>query len=130
VVTSIQVEGRLEHSISKEPVNGWVNMDQLQSPTDVDIADYVMYDDWIGQARTFYPLPHKAWFLIHKTGYRGKPHVLFRIALLVIQSVLLSFQSFDESMIEVSTGQLVRLPEFSSRLCVGDKGNVGSLFYS
>jgi ubiquitin-conjugating enzyme E2 O len=59
VVTSIQVEGRLEHSVSKEPVKGWVTMDQLQSPTDVDIADYVMYDDWIGQARTFYPLPRQ-----------------------------------------------------------------------
>ena len=50
VVTSIQVEGHLEHSISKEPVEGWVTMDELQSPTDVEIADYVMYDDWIGQA--------------------------------------------------------------------------------
>ncbi|KAG5647587.1 hypothetical protein DXG03_008940 [Asterophora parasitica] len=29
---------------------------------------------------------------------------------------------FDESLVEVSTGQLVRLPELSSRLTVGDKG--------
>ncbi|KAG6832272.1 hypothetical protein H0H92_003505 [Tricholoma furcatifolium] len=29
---------------------------------------------------------------------------------------------FDESLIEISTGQLVRLPELSSRLSVGEKG--------
>ncbi|KNZ75661.1 putative ubiquitin-conjugating enzyme E2 23 [Termitomyces sp. J132] len=30
---------------------------------------------------------------------------------------------FDESLIEISTGQLVRLPELSSRLSIGEKGN-------
>jgi ubiquitin-conjugating enzyme E2 O len=50
VVTSINVEGGLEHSISREPVEGWHTMDELEIPVDVDIADYVVYDDWIGQA--------------------------------------------------------------------------------
>ncbi|KAF8222140.1 hypothetical protein L208DRAFT_1426440 [Tricholoma matsutake] len=31
-------------------------------------------------------------------------------------------QLFDESVIEVATGQLIRLPELSSRLAVGEKG--------
>lgn len=35
---------------------------------------------------------------------------------------------YDESIVEVSTGQLVRLPELSSRLAVGEKGSV-SLFH-
>lgn len=33
-------------------------------------------------------------------------------------------QLFDESIIQLANGQLVRLPELSSRLSVGDKGNV------
>ncbi|KZP16787.1 hypothetical protein FIBSPDRAFT_748048, partial [Athelia psychrophila] len=32
-------------------------------------------------------------------------------------------QVFDESIVQVTSGQLVRLPEISSRLTVGDKGN-------
>jgi len=31
---------------------------------------------------------------------------------------------FDESIIQVATGQLIRLPELSSRLAVGEKGTV------
>jgi hypothetical protein len=31
---------------------------------------------------------------------------------------------FDEAVVDVSNGQLVRLPELSSRLTVGDKGSV------
>lgn len=33
-------------------------------------------------------------------------------------------QMFDESIIQVHTGQLIRLPELSSRLAVGEKGTV------
>jgi ubiquitin-conjugating enzyme E2 O len=33
-------------------------------------------------------------------------------------------QLFDESIIQLAAGQLVRLPELSSRLSVGDKGSV------
>ena len=35
---------------------------------------------------------------------------------------------FDESVIEVATGQLIRLPELSSRLTVGEKGTVSTRF--
>ena len=31
---------------------------------------------------------------------------------------------FDEAIVEMSTGQLVRLPELSARLAVGEKGPV------
>jgi hypothetical protein len=31
---------------------------------------------------------------------------------------------FDEAVVDVSNGQLVRLPELSSRLTVGEKGSV------
>ena len=38
---------------------------------------------------------------------------------------------FDEAVVDVSNGQLVRLPELSSRLTVGEKGSVsGSLCLS
>jgi hypothetical protein len=33
---------------------------------------------------------------------------------------------FDEAVVDVSNGQLVRLPELSSRLTVGEKGSVSS----
>lgn len=33
-------------------------------------------------------------------------------------------QLFDEATVDVSNGQLVRLPELSSRLTVGEKGSV------
>ena len=35
-------------------------------------------------------------------------------------------QVFDEAIVEVSSGQLVRLPELGSRLNVGDSGSVSS----
>jgi ubiquitin-conjugating enzyme E2 O len=31
---------------------------------------------------------------------------------------------FDEALVQVASGQLVRLPELSTRLAVGDKGDV------
>jgi hypothetical protein len=36
---------------------------------------------------------------------------------------------YDECVVEVAGGQLVRLPELSSHLTVGDKGNVHFLLY-
>jgi hypothetical protein len=38
--------------------------------------------------------------------------------------VLDTFQVFDESVVEMSNGQLVRIPELGSRLVVGEKGSV------
>ena len=37
---------------------------------------------------------------------------------------MVDLQLFDESVIQVATGQLIRLPELSSRLAVGEKGTV------
>lgn len=49
VVTNVRVKGRLDHVISGESVGGWKTLDELQSRTDAEIGDYVVYDDWIGQ---------------------------------------------------------------------------------
>ncbi|KAI0041793.1 hypothetical protein FA95DRAFT_1584625 [Auriscalpium vulgare] len=79
VITSVEVKGRLEHAISGEPVPGWRGMADVESPADIDIGDYVAYDNWIGQL-------------------------------------------FDEAVVDVSNGNLVRLPELSSHLSIGEKG--------
>ncbi|KAI9513052.1 hypothetical protein F5148DRAFT_463736 [Russula earlei] len=83
VITSVDVKGRLEHAISGEPVPDWKSMNDIETPADVDIGDYVAYDNWIGQV----------------------------------------VELFDEAVVDVSNGQLVRLPELSSRLTVGEKGS-------
>ncbi|KAI0068302.1 hypothetical protein BV25DRAFT_1911299 [Artomyces pyxidatus] len=83
VITGVDVKGRLEHAISGEPVPGWKNMVDVESPADIDVGDYVAYDDWIGQV----------------------------------------VELFDEAVVDVSNGQLVRLPELSSRLTIGEKGS-------
>ncbi|KAN0135671.1 ubiquitin-conjugating enzyme3 like-protein [Lactarius tabidus] len=96
VIISVDVKGRLEHAISGEPVPDWKSMNDIEIPADVDIGDYVAYDNWIGQV----------------------------------------VELFDEAVVDVSNGQLVRLPELSSRLTVGEKGSdiipppasVGNLF--
>jgi hypothetical protein len=41
-------------------------------------------------------------------------------------SSFLNTQVFDEAIVQVSSGQLVRLPELGSRLNVGDTGPVSS----
>ena len=53
VVTRVTVEGRFEHAISGEPVEGWAKTEDLVVPVVADIGDYVVYDDWVGQARCF-----------------------------------------------------------------------------
>jgi len=83
VITSVDVKGRLEHAISGGPVPDWKSMNDIETPADVDIGDYVAYDNWIGQI----------------------------------------VELFDEAVVDVSNGQLVRLPELSSRLTVGEKGS-------
>ncbi|KDQ63442.1 hypothetical protein JAAARDRAFT_169262 [Jaapia argillacea MUCL 33604] len=54
VVCGVKVECRLEHAISGEKLEGWwdggsLTEEGLMLRTDVDIGDYVEYDDWIGQ---------------------------------------------------------------------------------
>jgi ubiquitin-conjugating enzyme E2 O len=53
VVTGVTVEGRFEHAISGEPVEGWAKTEDLVVPVVADIGDYVVYNDWVGQVRCF-----------------------------------------------------------------------------
>ncbi|KZT72795.1 hypothetical protein DAEQUDRAFT_722414 [Daedalea quercina L-15889] len=82
VVTGIEVKGRLEHAISDEPLHEWKTTSEVQTAIDVDMGDYVVYDDWIGQV----------------------------------------VEMFDEAVIDMGNGSLVRVPELSARLAVGEKG--------
>ncbi|KAH9899514.1 hypothetical protein C8Q73DRAFT_639825 [Cubamyces lactineus] len=86
VVTSTHVKGRLEHAVSGQPIPGWKDMDEVESTVDIDMGEYVIYNDWVGQVRS-------------------------------------TEQMFDESLVEVPGGTLVRLPELSARLAVGEKGS-------
>ncbi|KAI0036624.1 hypothetical protein K488DRAFT_67467 [Vararia minispora EC-137] len=79
VVTCVDVQGRLEHAISGQPVAGWKTTADIYSTLECELGDYVAYDDWIGQL-------------------------------------------FDEIVVETANG-LVRLPELSSRLTIGERGN-------
>ena len=38
--------------------------------------------------------------------------------------IYLEAKIFDESLVQVASGQLVRLPELTARFAVGDKGDV------
>lgn len=51
VVTSIDVKGRLVHSISGEEVPGWRSMSELDGAADIYVGDYVACDNWVGQVR-------------------------------------------------------------------------------
>ncbi|KAI0932058.1 hypothetical protein AcW2_000786 [Taiwanofungus camphoratus] len=82
VVTSIGVKGRLEHAISGELIPQWKNASDAEAAIDVDMGDYVVYDDWIGQV----------------------------------------VEMFDEAVVDMGNGNLVRVPELSARLAVGEKG--------
>ncbi|KAJ8487538.1 hypothetical protein ONZ51_g4099 [Trametes cubensis] len=84
VVTSTHVKARLEHAVSGQPIPGWKDTDEVESTVDIDMGEYVIYNDWVGQV----------------------------------------VEMFDESLVEVPGGTLVRLPELSARLAVGEKGSV------
>jgi ubiquitin-conjugating enzyme E2 O len=51
IVTSVNVKGRLVHAISGVPVEGWISKQEFDARTEPEIGDYVVYDDWVGQAR-------------------------------------------------------------------------------
>ncbi|KAI6047747.1 hypothetical protein EDC04DRAFT_2863935 [Pisolithus marmoratus] len=78
VVVSTEVQAKLVHAITDEPVEGWKDVKDLRHSTSINGGDYVVYDDWIGQL-------------------------------------------FDELVVSAS-GILVRIPEISTRLTIGDKG--------
>jgi len=69
VITSVDVKGRLEHAISGEPVPDWKSMNDIETPADVDIGDYVAYDNWIGQVRP--PLVRSLQHAYPVSGCRG-----------------------------------------------------------
>ncbi|KZT05999.1 uncharacterized protein LAESUDRAFT_759881 [Laetiporus sulphureus 93-53] len=83
MVTGLDVKGRLEHAISGEPIPGWKSTDEVDPAVEVDLGDYVVYDDWVGQV----------------------------------------VEMFDEAIVDVGNGHLVRVPELSARLVVGEKGS-------
>ncbi|KAH9943144.1 uncharacterized protein BXZ73DRAFT_40439 [Epithele typhae] len=82
IVTRTIVKGRLDHAISSEPVPDWKCLGDLRAAVEIDMGDYVIYNDWVGQV----------------------------------------VEMFDEACVEVSGGSLVRLPELSARLAVGERG--------
>ena len=43
------MKGRLQHAISGEVIPGWYTANDLDLYIDVDMGDYVVYNDWIGQ---------------------------------------------------------------------------------
>ena len=49
IVLDVRVKARLEHAVSKEPVEGWKSLEDLNTDRQAEIGDYVVYDDWLGQ---------------------------------------------------------------------------------
>ena len=45
------MKGRLEHAISGEAVAEWKTMDEIEVAVDIDMGDYVVHNDWVGQVR-------------------------------------------------------------------------------
>ncbi|KIY45766.1 hypothetical protein FISHEDRAFT_66815 [Fistulina hepatica ATCC 64428] len=80
VVIDVDVNGRLEHCISREQA-GWHMRKDLALPR-VQVGDYVLHDDWVGQV----------------------------------------VETFDEVLVDTSDGVLICIPELSTRLGPGDKG--------
>ncbi|KAH9855005.1 hypothetical protein C2E23DRAFT_875028 [Lenzites betulinus] len=82
IVTRSNVKVRLDHAISGQVVPGWLSKDDIEAAVEIDMGEYVIYNDWVGQV----------------------------------------VEMFDESLVEVPGGMLIRLPELSARLAVGEKG--------
>lgn len=51
VVLKARVDGRCEHVVSGERIEGYVTLAELADRTYAEVGDYVTYDDWIGQVR-------------------------------------------------------------------------------
>ncbi|KAJ6509383.1 hypothetical protein C8R47DRAFT_1098497 [Mycena vitilis] len=54
VVTKARVNGRCEHVISGERLEGWTTLEELSDRPYAEVGDYVTYDDWIGQVIELY----------------------------------------------------------------------------
>ena len=48
---SVYVQGRLEHAISTQEYPSWLTARDVESVVEVDMGDYVVYNDWVGQVR-------------------------------------------------------------------------------
>ena len=105
VITSVDVKGRLEHAISGEPVPDWKSMNDIETPASSLVvsasSSTVLTLHQVVEVRS----------LVHILA-RNRPN---------------PYKLFDEAVVDVSNGQLVRLPELSSRLTVGEKGSVSYL---
>lgn len=82
---SIDVKGRLEHAITGEEIPGWKNKEDVDPYIDVDMGDYVVYEDWVGQVRA----PH----LTRHYLLRSQPH--FQVVEVCKLCYLYSFVQID-----------------------------------
>lgn len=69
VVVAVKVKGRLEHAISGEQVEGWWTVDDIEDKPDAEIGDYVIFEDWVGQASVLFRLSPGALCSILNLGY-------------------------------------------------------------
>ena len=53
VVISVEVEAKLEHTITGAKLEGWIPSNELEVSNDLYIGDFVTIDDWIGQVCFF-----------------------------------------------------------------------------
>lgn len=48
-LSSIDVNCRLEHAITGEEIEGWKRTSELETAVEVELGDYVVHNDWVGQ---------------------------------------------------------------------------------
>ncbi len=46
------MKGRLEHAVSSFSLPGWKSMEEIESAVEIDMGEYVIYNDWVGQVRS------------------------------------------------------------------------------
>lgn len=46
------MKGRLEHAVSSLSLPGWKSMEEIESAVEIDMGEYVIYNDWVGQVRS------------------------------------------------------------------------------
>lgn len=49
VVLDLEVHAKLKHAISGVELEGFHNIEDLDPYTELDVGDYVIHDDWVGQ---------------------------------------------------------------------------------
>ena len=122
VVASVDVQFQVAHVITNRVVDKWMSIKDVKAFTDIAVGDYVACDDWIGQVRKN-AVGSRLWTAILKLSVAGARGAT--IALL--QQITYADnepQMFDESIVQVADGQLVRVPELSAHLTIGERGSV------